>query len=154
MSLFKILKKGARAVGGFATQGPIGALQGWKGAPRATPKLAPTRTPVMARQSFLPPVVAGAGRVVLPGAGRIAGTVAKRAGDIVTGATIGNLLPDFWSGDDKKKRRRMNYCNSKALMRATRRMNGYMKQHKKVEQALRRACPPSVRRKTTARKVC
>lgn len=137
MSLFKFVKKGIRGLAGFATGGIGGAIRGIKGPPRMTPP----------KMSGMPrgglPTVLKAPPRTLPGAGRVLG----RVGTVVT---AGGVAASFLGGDDEpKKRRRMNPCNAKALNRAARRMNAYMKQHKKVEQALRRACPPSIRRRTT-----
>lgn len=143
MSLFKFVKKGIRGLAGFATGGIGGALRGLKGPPRTTPKIRPG----MAARPGLPAVVRAPPRT-LPGAGRVLGRVG-------TAVTVGGVAASFLAGDDEqpRRRRRMNPCNPKALMRATRRMNAYMKQHKKVESALRKACPPTVRRRVT-KKVC
>ena len=138
MSLFKFVKKGVRAIGGFATGGIGGAFAGWKGPPRQAPRMPPR----MAARPGLPAVLKAPPRS-LPGAGRVLGRVG-------TAVTVGGVAASLLGDDEQpRKRRRMNPCNPKALTRATRRMNAYMKQHKKVEQALRRACPPSVRRRVT-----
>lgn len=166
MSLWSSIKKGVKSVGKFAlgaVRGAVSASPVGRAVSAGIAQTRPTRSalpPVMS-QSYLPAVV-GAGRViaggasrVIAGAGRVITSPAGRqvAGGVVGGAAAQYVLDEF-GNPVRKKRRRMNPCNSKALNRAARRMNAYMKQHKKVEQALRRACPPSVRRKTTRAPTC
>lgn len=64
----------------------------------------------------------------------------------------GNTLPTIYQGSDEpgmgygRRRRHMDPCNHKALMRATRRLVLYRKQNQRVEKALRKAIPASMRR--------
>lgn len=84
----------------------------------------------------------GVGRA-LPGIGRVAGSAAIGVG----AAALFNA-----DGTPKKKRRRMNPCNDKALKRALRRIEAYDKVRKRVDASLRKACPPQRRRTTPSRK--
>ena len=89
------------AVGGFLTGGPIGAISGAVRSFTGTPQ-APQAAPV----------------IRTPG---IAGMVQRMAPGGATGYQVG---PD---GQLRKKRRRMNYANSKALTRANRRVDGFVR---------------------------
>lgn len=74
---------------------------------------------------------------------RLGGAAAAGIGGGLLIDAAGNLI----AGDDARpKRRRMNYCNDKALRRALRRIEGYDRQRKRVDKALRKACPPQRRR--------
>lgn len=83
----------------------------------------------------------------LPTIGRNVGRALPGIGVGVGSAVIANRLGQ----PQKKKRRRMNPCNDKALKRAIRRVQAYDKQRKMVDKALRTACPPSRRRAAPSR---
>jgi len=131
------------AVGGFLTGGAPGAIAGALGGAGSTL----IKTGAGNTVKGLPTVIKGLPtRVTLPGAGTIGAVTGGIAGAIVTsGNGKGQYYVDS-NGCTRKRYRKMNYCNPRALNRAARRLSGYMKQHKKVEQALRRSIPQPVRR--------
>lgn len=112
--LFKKIGKGIKgAVGGFLSGGPIGAIGG---AGRAV--FSKVQTPLTARMAT--PVLRGGVQMRSFGATKVPGLrgVAQRA--IPGGATgFEHLLP--------ARRRRINPINPKALRRAIRRMDGFVK---------------------------
>lgn len=152
--IFKGLKRVAGPVIGGAIGGPFGAVIGSAiggGGPK--PQI---RTPPI-RQMPLPGIprtnIAGAvGPVIrsLPAIGRVITSPAGRrvigtAGGIAAGVAAGELFDQF-GNPVRKKRRRMNPCNEKALRRAIRRVQAYDRQRKRVDKALKAACPPPRRR--------
>lgn len=86
---------------------------------------------------------------VLPGVGKIGGKLGGKAGKYLPGligavgggVAVDYVLDQFGNPVPKKKRKRINPCNDKALRRALRRIEMYDKQRKRVDKALRSACP-------------
>lgn len=77
----------------------------------------------------------------------------KRNLPAIGGVAAGGLA-GFGAGGgfgDGKKRRRMNPANGKALTRALRRVESFQKIQKRIEKAMRRACPPARRRASPSR---
>lgn len=72
----------------------------------------------------------------------------------IAGGVAAGLALDRFGQPQKKKRRRINPCNDKALKRAVRRIEMYDKQRKAVDSALRKACPPARRRAAPSRRKC
>ena len=103
------------------------------------------------RQMTLP-----VGRAGLPAVIRRQGPmVARKVGRAIPGIAGGvaaGLALDQFGQPKKKRRRRINPCNDKALKRAIRRVEMYDRQRKKVDQALRKACPPARRRAAPSRR--
>lgn len=89
------------AVGGFLTGGPLGAISGAVSSFASKPR-APQGAPIIRT-----PGITGVAQRMVPG-----------------GATGYQVGPD---GQLRKKRRRMNYANGKALNRANRRVDGFVR---------------------------
>ena len=68
----------------------------------------------------------------------------------------GSATVPAWHGAVHRtgKRRRTNYANTKALNRALRRAEGFVRLVKRTEKMRRRIAPPSPRRSTTRKAVC
>jgi len=118
----------------------------------------PTGRPQLAQMGVFPGVGAAAARVATAGARAVArvsaGTLPAKAGKILAGGALfelGGLIFDAVTGEfvEKKKVRRMNVLNPRALSRATRRLSGFNKRSKNVEKQLRRLAP-AARRRTAA----
>lgn len=139
MSLFSVIAKGAKVLAGAGIiRGKVGQILG---GPRSGPKV----------QMPLPGV---AGPIAGLPVSRVAGTLARRGARAIPGIAGGvaaGLALDKFGQPKPKKRRRINPCNDKALRRALRRVEMYDKQRKRVDQALRKACPPSRRRAAPSR---
>jgi len=77
--------------------------------------------------------------------GRIPPSIRNVAGGVVAGATAGRGLEavvDQFGQPVRKKRRRINPTNAKALKRALRRIEMYSAVNKRVERSLRKISPP------------
>lgn len=73
---------------------------------------------------------------------------------IPTAVGVGTgMLIDQFGRPVRKKSRRMNPCNDRALRRALRRIESYDRLRKRVDKSLRKACPPR-RAAPRARPVC
>lgn len=138
---------------GATIGGPVGAAVG----------TALTRRPSVARtlpQRRIPgPVMPGAGQVGFPAQSFAPGAVLPtviRAGSAVlkspavragAAAAAGAILGETVLDDNgravtvRRRYRRMNPCNPKALRRAVRRLSAYHKQNKKIEAQLRKLAP-------------
>lgn len=128
MSLFSVIGKIAAPLAKAGViRGTVGKILGGQKSPIIQP---------IAKKG-LPAV-----RRTLPGIG---GKVLRGAGGVAAGAVGGAALQRLGQ-PAKKKRRRMNPCNDKALRRALRRIEAYDRQRKRVDKALRKACPPTRRR--------
>jgi len=147
----------AAPIVGAALGGPIGAAI-------ATGAVARRSTGATLPQRRLPgPVMPGVGQVGFPAQSFVPGAVIPsviRAGTAVlkspavragaaaaAGAILGDtIVPDGNGGTvrlvTRRKYRRMNPCNPKALRRAVRRLSAYHKQNKKIEVQLRKLAPP------------
>jgi len=117
-------KKAARAVGGavagFVTGGPVGAVTGALGSlgrAGGSSATAPITYPA-ATQPFVGPAIRIGSKIIPP---LLAG---KEAVDLIKG------LNPF--GGSNGKRRTMNHLNPKALSRATRRVEGFVKKARKA----------------------
>ena len=146
MSLFGAIAGIGRVLAGRGViRGTLGKILGGAKKPKQLPLPGVSTPPIISRPltTTLPAVV----RRGLPAARRAIGGVAAGA----VGAAIVGQAIDPRTGLPKKKRRRMNPCNDKALRRALRRIEMWDRQRKRVEKALRRACPPSRRRATPSR---
>jgi len=168
--LFSVLKKIGRVaagIGSFVTGGLTGVAAAAAGAAvgasgtktarvvktslsngRVSPRAA--GTPQLVKASFVPSFGAAAtvGRAI---AARVTPATIRGAGKILAGGAIfelGGLLFDAITGEfiEKKKIRRMNVLNPRALSRATRRLSGFNKRSRNVEKQLRRLAPPARRR--------
>lgn len=117
------LKKAAKVVtggvGGFLTGGPVGAIKGAVGG--------------LVRQASNTSIVSngagtmGIGGTILRGAGKV-------VGPILAGKEVYDLGKGFglFGGGANGKRRTMNHLNAKALVRATRRVEGFIKKARKA----------------------
>lgn len=144
MSLLSKIFKPLAKVASFIP-GPLGALAKVAVGIGAVTGAAKVAKPIL---TGIPPIrSAGRGLTVLPGVG----AVGKLAAPALAGAA-GAFLFDQFGNPVKKKRRRMNPCNGRALSRALRRIEGYDKVRKRVDKSLRRAAPRSCR--TPSRKKC
>lgn len=142
--LGKIVKGIGGAIKGFVTGGPLGAISGAVGAviKRPTPTMLP------AQQSLVAGPLLGA-------AGRAVGTIARRLPGIGIGVGLGAIPDLFGPNGGGGRRRTMNHLNPKALARATRRVEGFVKKARKAVSPLgytvvRRGsgrCAPRRRRK-------
>jgi len=85
-----------------------------------------------------------AGAVIRAGAAVLRSPAVKAGAAAAAGAILGDLVLDEGGAvvGVRRKRRRMNPCNPKALRRAVRRLSMYHKQNKKIEQQLRKLAPP------------
>lgn len=131
MSLFSVIGKviGAGAKAGLI-RGTVGKIfGGGRPVQQSLPIPRATSTAVL-------------GRVASKGLPAIRRTIPGVVGGLAAGAALDRLTGQ----PERKKRRRINPCNDKALRRALRRIEMYDKQRKRVDQALRKACPPSRRR--------
>jgi len=171
--LFSVLKRVGRAaarIGSFITGGVAAAAPGAVAAvvpgnsgtrtARVTQiglsngRVASRATPQLARASFIPSIGAAgavAGRVLA----RVSPATVRGAGKILAGGALfelGGLIFDAVTGEfvEKKKVRRMNVLNPRALSRATRRLSGFNKRSKNVEKQLRRLAPAARRRSTVS----
>lgn len=120
--LWKGVKKVAPIVAGIATGGVatgMGAAVAKAGLPAVIGRTLPA--------------VIGAGKKMTP--------ILKKVGPIATGVGVGMLVDEF-GRPVRKKSRRMNPCNDKALRRALRRIESYDRLRKRVDKSLRKACPP------------
>jgi len=104
-SLFGIGKRLARGAVGFATGGPGGAIRG----------IAAGQPPRARGGSFVPP------QKVIRGT-----SIRQRIEQIVPGGATG-LVVDPVTGEMRRKRRRMNVGNAKALRRSIRRVDGFVR---------------------------
>jgi len=145
----------AKVAVGTAIGGPLGgAIAGTIGGNGRTPPTLPTRAPGLPQGPVFPGVGATGFVGALPTVIRVGGAVlrspAVRAGAAAAaGAILGDTLFDEQGRPvgTRRKRRRMNPCNPKALNRAVRRLSMYHKQNKKIEAQLRKLAPrPRARR--------
>ncbi|HEU4544390.1 MAG TPA: hypothetical protein VFR23_24880 [Jiangellaceae bacterium] len=153
--IFGFIGKAARALGGVASVLPgVGGIAGkalkvvggiGRGARKVLPAMTPARTLPIAAAAGIPPILRGAGRAVVKGAKSIPGQIA-------IGTGIGLGLESVFGGRERKKYRRMNATNPKALKRAIRRVVrfgevarscGYSKAPKAI-----RGCKTPTRKKT------
>lgn len=93
----------------------------------------------------LPAILKGA-PAAMPGGAGIGGALRGLAGSLAGGAAVGGALSLLNSDGTRKKRRRINPCNDKALRRALRRIEAYDRTRKRVDKSLRKACPTPTRR--------
>lgn len=127
--LFGFIGKALGGLGSVASVLPgVGGIAGkalkvvgsiGKGAKKVLPMATPARTLPIAAAASIPPILRGAGSVVLKGAKSIPGQIA-----IGTGLGLG-VERLFKGGRERKKYRRMNATNPKALKRAIRRVERF-----------------------------
>lgn len=149
MSLFKVIGKVASVIPGL---GPVARIAGAVGAAiGATRKAKPTQLPL---PGIGGPVGSGAATAGLPAViKRTLPTVGRVGGAVAAGVATGVAIDALTGQPIRKKSRRMNPCNERALKRALRRIEQYDKVRKRVDASLRKACPPT-RRRTTRSKSC
>jgi hypothetical protein len=122
--LKKLGKAALGAVTGFVTGGPVGAITGAIGSLKG-----PHGTQLATTPTFAAPI-ATAG--VLTGVGTAVRVGSKILGPILAGKEVVDLARGFGIGPNGKRRRSMNHLNPKALVRATRRVEGFVKKARKA----------------------
>jgi len=147
----------AKVAIGTAIGGPIGGLIGSTlGKSRQRVPILTYPTPGVGSQQLFP---AAAGQVIfrgLPPLIKAGVKILKKpavAGGI--GGAVGSVVANIFDEDGnivgtRRRRRRMNPCNPKALRRAVRRLSMYHKQNKKIEAQLRKLAPRPARRRAPA----
>ena len=121
--IFKSIVKGiGGAVKGFVTGGPLGAITGAVGAvaKRPTPTQPMLQLPVATHAG----VVSGIGTAIRVGS--------KILPPILAGKEALDLAGGLFGRGGARKRRTMNHLNPKALTRATRRVEGFVKKARKA----------------------
>jgi len=121
--------------------GPIGTIAGLLGGAGGGGRRAPT---------------VGTPPFTMPGGGR--GTPTSFGQQMVPTPGVGGAIERFLPGGNtgfqpgvvRKKRRRMDPLNVKALRRSTRRLAAFQREAKKVEKEIRKLAPPARRRSSSA----
>lgn len=134
--------------------GTIGKIAGVVGAAKAAGKQLPLPgIPQIGGGSVALPALGAAGAMALRGAGKVLSSGAARGvgGAIIGGAAAEYVMDKFGNWVPKKKRRKINPCNGRALNRALRRIEQYDKVRKRVDKSLRKACPTPTRRAPSRR---
>lgn len=167
--ILSVFKKIGKGIAGFVTGGPVGALQGIIGGSGTKTKQVLNTVAGQIPRGVPAPQIKGAafatgaraaGAAAAVGATAIArrivpklaaGGLPAKAGKILAGGALfelGGFIFDAITGENlgRKKIRRMNVLNPRALSRATRRLSGFNKRSRNVEKQLRKLAPPARRR--------
>lgn len=125
--IFKSIVKGiGGAVKGFVTGGPLGAITGAVGAVAKRPTPTQPQLPPMLQL----PVATQAGFV--GGIGTAIRVGSKILPPLLAGKEALDLAGGLFGRGGARKRRTMNHLNPKALTRATRRVEGFVKKARKA----------------------